>query len=103
MNNQAVGQKKTKVQLSTDYGAAAEDDSIFNSKKGMDEYKSESVIYDPDNPHSWSCCEYVLLFFAWLIVIIIPIFWFFLFRTVRDYERAVIFRLGKIAGGARGK
>jgi len=52
--------------------------------------------------HSWSVCEYILLFFAWLICIIIPIFWFSIFRSVRDYERAVIFSLGKISGGAKG-
>merc|ERR1719204_36348 len=68
----------------------------------MNEYDSVSQLYDPENPHSWSCCEYIILFFAWLIVVIIPIFWFYLFRNVRDYERAIIFRLGKIAGGARG-
>lgn len=80
-------------------------DNIFDSPKGkknMDDYTSKEVLYDPENPNSFSCCEYVFLFFAWLIVIIIPIFWFFLFRTVRDYERAVIFRLGKISGGAKG-
>merc|ERR1719411_640405 len=66
----------------------------------MDAYGSNP--YDEENPHSWSCCEIVLLIMAWLVGIIIPLFWFFLFRTVRDYERAVIFRLGKIAGGAKG-
>merc|ERR1719461_406452 len=40
---------------------------------------------------------------AWMLVAIIPIFWFFMFKTVTDYERALIFRLGKLApGGPRG-
>jgi len=47
-------------------------------------------------------CEMIITVIAWLIVAIIPIFWFFLFRTVTDYERALIFRLGKVEGGIRG-
>merc|ERR1719203_1413788 len=74
--------------------------NIDRQKSKMDAYGQ--VPYDEENPHSWTCCEIFLLCLAWLVVITIPIFWFFLFRTVRDYERAVIFRLGKISGGARG-
>lgn len=47
-------------------------------------------------------CERIVTFTAWVIVAIIPIFWFFMFRTVTDYERALIFRLGKVSGGVRG-
>jgi len=50
----------------------------------------------------WSCCEYILLVLSWFVVIIIPVFWFFIIKTVRTYERAIIFRLGKITGGAKG-
>jgi len=47
-------------------------------------------------------CEMIITVLAWIIVTVIPIFWFFLFRTVTDYERALIFRLGKVEGGVRG-
>jgi len=47
-------------------------------------------------------CETIIIVCAWIIVCVIPIFWFFLFRTVTDYERALIFRLGKVKGGVRG-
>jgi len=47
-------------------------------------------------------CETIIIFVAWVIIAIVPIFWFFLFRTVTDYERALIFRLGKVEGGVRG-
>jgi len=47
-------------------------------------------------------CETIIIILAWVVVCIIPIFWFFLFRTVTDYERALIFRLGKVQGGIRG-
>jgi len=48
------------------------------------------------------CCELFVTILAWVIVTIIPIFWFYMFKTVTDYERALIFRLGKTQGGLRG-
>jgi len=51
---------------------------------------------------SGGACEQILIVLSWVIVMIIPIFWFFIFRTVTDYERALIFRLGKVQGGIRG-
>merc|ERR1719464_33161 len=47
-------------------------------------------------------CESIITIVAWILVAIIPIFWFFMFKTVTDYERALIFRLGKLSGGPRG-
>jgi len=47
-------------------------------------------------------CEQILIVMSWVIVMVIPIFWFFIFRTVTDYQRALIFRLGKVEGGIRG-
>ena len=49
-----------------------------------------------------SGCEIILTYLSWIICIIIPIFWFFIWRTVREYERALIFRFGKIVGNAAG-
>jgi len=43
----------------------------------------------------------IMLYFSWLLVIVIPIFWCFSFWTIRDYERAIIFRFGKIQGSGR--
>jgi len=48
------------------------------------------------------CCEQFVTILAWVIVTIIPLFWFYMFKTVTDYERALIFRLGKTQGGLRG-
>ena len=77
------------------YGSNAAPQALeISGRKAMQDYGSNTNLYNPD--HSWSCCEYVILFFAWIIVIIIPIFWFSIFRSVRDYQRAVIFSLGKI-------
>ena len=73
----------------------------LKGRKKMDEYQSVQSLWDPSVGVKWSCCEYVLMAGAWLLMVI-PIFWFFMFRTVRDYERALIFRLGKLKGGAEG-
>jgi len=61
----------------------------------------KSVTQEAKNP-STGLCSSIITVVAWIICILIPIFWFFMFRTVRDYERALIFRLGKLTGGARG-
>ena len=74
---------------------------LKEEKRRMDDYKSVHALWDPEQGVKWSCCEIALMIGAWLICII-PIFWFFMFRTVRDYERALIFRLGKLKGGAEG-
>ena len=73
---------------------------IDDRKKHMQDYQSVH-LYDPETSVEWSCCEILIMFGAWLLMII-PIFWFYMFRTVRDYERALIFRLGKLKGGAEG-
>eukprot|EP00483_Globobulimina_turgida_P005777 UN05787 len=67
----------------------------------MQDYQSVHVLWDPEKGVTWSVCEIIILCGAWFLMII-PIFWFFMFRTVRDYERALIFRLGKLKGGAEG-
>jgi len=47
-------------------------------------------------------CEQFVTVLAWVLVTVVPIFWFYMFKTVTDYERALIFRLGKVQGGLRG-
>jgi len=49
-----------------------------------------------------SICEVIITVISWLLVSIIPVFWFYMFKTVTDYERALIFRLGKTQGALRG-
>jgi len=62
--------------------------------------RSKNVIVESEG--TGGCCESFVIAMAWMFVAIIPIFWFFMFRTVTDYERALIFRLGKVQGGERG-
>jgi len=39
----------------------------------------------------------IMLYGSWLLCVL-PIFWPFCFWTIRDYQRAIVFRLGKIQG-----
>ncbi|KAE8621837.1 hypothetical protein XENTR_v10004989 [Xenopus tropicalis] len=49
------------------------------------------------------CCGYILVFFAVLLVLVtFPLSIFFCLKLVREYERAVIFRLGRVRNGAKG-
>ena len=47
---------------------------------------------------------YLILFMSWaLVVCTFPLSLFFCFKVVHEYERAVIFRLGRLkSGGSRG-
>lgn len=48
---------------------------------------------------SSGCIEVCIVWLCHFIVVAIPIFWPFCFRTVTDYQRALIFRLGKLVDG----
>lgn len=43
----------------------------------------------------------IMLYLSWTIVTLIPLFWFGCFWTIRDYERAIVFRFGKIIGNGK--
>lgn len=52
--------------------------------------------------HKRGLSERVINFIALLIIIVIPLFWLFMFRTVKEYERALIFRLGRVQDKVKG-
>ncbi|XP_037083232.1 mechanosensory protein 2-like [Pollicipes pollicipes] len=56
---------------------------------------------DPEGP---GCCSYVLTLFSFLLIICtLPFSLCFCVKVVQEYERAVIFRLGRLLqGGAKG-
>lgn len=56
-----------------------------------------------DNPMG-NLCSNCLIVFSWILVIMfMPISLAFCIKVVKEYERAVMFRLGKLMhGGARG-
>lgn len=52
------------------------------------------VLYSND------MCTYVLIVLTWAVVVLFfPISFLFIFRVVQEYERAVIFRLGRLRKG----
>jgi hypothetical protein len=53
---------------------------------------------------SYGCCGWALIALSWLMVILtVPFSLFLCIKVVQEYERAVIFRLGRlVAGGAKG-
>ncbi|XP_073687118.1 stomatin [Garra rufa] len=58
---------------------------------------------DGDQSRSSGFCGYLLTFFAFLLVVVtFPVSVWFCMKIVQEYERAVIFRLGRLLGGAKG-
>uniref|UniRef100_A0A8C2A8P1 Zgc:112408 n=1 Tax=Cyprinus carpio TaxID=7962 RepID=A0A8C2A8P1_CYPCA len=58
---------------------------------------------DGDQSRSSGFCGYVLTFFSFLVVFLtFPVSVWFCMKIVQEYERAVIFRLGQLLGGAKG-
>ncbi|KAL1248594.1 hypothetical protein QQF64_021912 [Cirrhinus molitorella] len=58
---------------------------------------------DGDQSRSSGFCGYLLTFFAFLFVFLtFPVSIWFCMKIVQEYERAVIFRLGRLLGGAKG-
>ena len=53
---------------------------------------------------SFGCCGWSLVALSWFfIVLTMPFSMLFCIKVVQEYERAVIFRLGRlVAGGAKG-
>ena len=54
--------------------------------------------------HADGCCQIFLTILSWLLVVcFFPLSLFFTIKVVQEYERAIIFRLGRLApGGAQG-
>ncbi|XP_016134485.1 erythrocyte band 7 integral membrane protein-like [Sinocyclocheilus grahami] len=58
---------------------------------------------DGDQSRSSGFCGYLLTFFSFLVVFLtFPVSVWFCMKIVQEYERAVIFRLGRLLGGAKG-
>nr|NP_001017597.1 uncharacterized protein LOC550260 [Danio rerio]AAH93290.1 Zgc:112408 [Danio rerio]AAI64461.1 Zgc:112408 protein [Danio rerio] len=69
------------------------------------EESDTNVIGQSDGDQSKSCgfCGYILTFFSCLLIFFtFPVSVWFCMKVVQEYERAVIFRLGRLLGGAKG-
>ncbi|GBP84957.1 Band 7 protein AGAP004871 [Eumeta japonica] len=61
-------------------------------------------MFSPANPEAVGCVErFATIFSMMLVIITFPFSLFECFKVVQEFERAVIFRLGRLRkGGARG-
>jgi len=66
----------------------------------MPEEKNRQVYNAPNG--DLGICDYILMAISILFMILIPISIFQSIKVVQEYERAVIFRLGRLLGGAKG-
>lgn len=66
--------------------------------------KFEDHLQAPNEDAEGGCCEYIIMFFSWVLwAILFPVTIFASIKIVQEYERAVIFRLGRlVSGGAKG-
>ncbi|KAI0230775.1 Mechanosensory protein 2 [Lamellibrachia satsuma] len=67
-------------------------------------YNCNTAGFDPDQESGTSaCCSYFLMMISILIILFtFPITLCFCFKIIQEYERAIIFRLGRVLPGARG-
>ncbi|XP_056104975.1 stomatin [Rhinichthys klamathensis goyatoka] len=67
------------------------------------EESDTNVQSDGDQSGNSGFCGYLLSFFSFLLVFLtFPVSVWFCMKIVQEYERAVIFRLGRLIGGAKG-
>ncbi|XP_063299196.1 stomatin-like [Pelobates fuscus] len=77
------------------------DPSYDQEKPGQSE-PSSNVEPQPEN-QGVDCFGFILIFFSFLMVLItFPISIWSCIKIVQEYERAVIFRLGRVRSGAKG-
>ena len=62
------------------------------------------IIGAGDSGDGMGCCGWLLTGLSWIVLILfLPFSLFFCMKVVQEYERAVIFRLGRlVSGGAKG-
>lgn len=77
--------------------------SQYDMEKGENRWRNDNVDLNQD-PGSPGFCAFLLTFISYLLVIVtFPLSLCFTVKVVQEYERAVMFRLGRLVkGGARG-
>lgn len=87
--------------------ASNSDSNVPGNQETVVRMKSSSVggyQLDSANPEGQGFCAYILMIFSFLIIVFtFPFSLCFCIKVVQEYERAVIFRLGRLLkGGAKG-
>ncbi|XP_068122222.1 stomatin-like [Hyperolius riggenbachi] len=77
-------------------------EEIYNGEKPGGSAEAQKSETDPGS-QDIDCFGYVLIFFSFLLVLItFPLSIWSCIKIVQEYERAVIFRLGRVRSGAKG-
>lgn len=74
------------------------------AKMGERKAMNEETPYVAESDEGGGCIEYIIVFLSWvLFIILLPCSICNAIKIVQEYERAVIFRLGRlVSGGAKG-
>ncbi|ODM97031.1 Erythrocyte band 7 integral membrane protein [Orchesella cincta] len=84
------------------YQSDEEKGPVVPSPSNMKDYR-DMIHINTTGQATRSCIEHFAIFFSWLATIIFfPVAVCSSYKTVRQYERAIVFRLGKIEGGPKG-
>ncbi|XP_043190345.1 band 7 protein AGAP004871-like [Amphibalanus amphitrite] len=88
----------------SEHGSEPTVDLVTGRPTNPDRPKPRVLGRDDENPPPDGCCTAFLTFISWLLVIcFFPLSLCFTIKVVQEYERAIIFRLGRLApGGAQG-
>ena len=73
-------------------------------KKNNNNMDDDVKVFGGDDGGGIGCCGVILQIFSWILVICtFPLSLFVCLKMVQEYERAVIFRVGRLLdGGAKG-
>eukprot|EP01084_Bolivina_argentea_P277733 474284_1 len=91
---QQVTSRKTAVKS---YSHKTHKKKLLKSRKRISRYRAQ--FYDREAAE-FDIKEHIIIILVYILVIIIPIFWFFCFKTIKQFEMGVVLRLGKIRGSA---
>jgi erythrocyte band 7 integral membrane protein len=76
----------------------------MNKVRDTEQNHQKEYVNDTSNESpSYGYCDYCLIGLSYIIgIIFFPIFILMSIKIIKEYERAVIMRLGRINGGAKG-
>ncbi|NP_001161585.1 MEC2-like protein [Saccoglossus kowalevskii] len=80
------------------------ENEILMAERSKPNYQTDTPIGAGDSDGSIGCCGWILTVFSWILFFLtIPFSLCICIKVVQEYERAVIFRLGRLLpGGAKG-
>ncbi|XP_077150161.1 stomatin-like isoform X1 [Ranitomeya variabilis] len=100
--NESEERRHTRICVQTHNKVQPDMETNDQEKPGRSVDKQTHAEPDPGKK-GIGCCGYLLIFFSFLLVLFtFPISMWSCIKIVQEYERAVIFRLGRVRSGAKG-